>query len=105
VAVHIFQARPVWIYTQSNITNIIIYAPSPKDIAKSHKPCKCEKQAYGEYSLLSSFRAVSCTIGSDEIYLINTNFFIKVSKTDMPWILLCIFDVFAVALCEREHFE
>jgi hypothetical protein len=24
VAGHIFQARPVWIYTQSNITNIII---------------------------------------------------------------------------------
>jgi hypothetical protein len=23
VAGHIFQARPVWIYTQSNITNII----------------------------------------------------------------------------------
>jgi hypothetical protein len=23
VAAHIFQARPVWIYTQSNITNII----------------------------------------------------------------------------------
>jgi hypothetical protein len=26
VAGHIFQARPVWIYTQSNITNII-YSP------------------------------------------------------------------------------
>jgi hypothetical protein len=25
VAGHIFQARPVWIYTQSNITNIINY--------------------------------------------------------------------------------
>jgi hypothetical protein len=24
VAGHIFQARPVWIYTQSNITNIIL---------------------------------------------------------------------------------
>jgi hypothetical protein len=24
VAGHIFQARPVWIYTQSNITNIIV---------------------------------------------------------------------------------
>ena len=25
VAGHIFQARPMWIYTQSNITNIILY--------------------------------------------------------------------------------
>jgi hypothetical protein len=25
VAGHIFQARPVWIYTQSNITNIIFH--------------------------------------------------------------------------------
>jgi hypothetical protein len=24
VAGHIFQARPVWIYTQSNITNILL---------------------------------------------------------------------------------
>jgi hypothetical protein len=26
VAGHIFQARPVWIYTQSNITNIMYFA-------------------------------------------------------------------------------
>jgi hypothetical protein len=35
---HIFQARPVWIYTQSNITNIILnymfFMPSGEKISK-----------------------------------------------------------------------
>jgi hypothetical protein len=33
VAGHIFQARPVWIYTQSNITNIIYNSIKPVSIS------------------------------------------------------------------------
>jgi hypothetical protein len=32
VAGHIFQARPVWIYTQSNITNFIVISNMHKTI-------------------------------------------------------------------------
>jgi hypothetical protein len=39
VAGHIFQARPVWIYTQSNITNIICIYFSSRNTVVVNKQC------------------------------------------------------------------
>jgi hypothetical protein len=69
VAGHIFQARPVWIYTQSNITNIV-YSPEyttptqKKYLSIYQKHCLCAElvQIYmniGRNMFLKQYRHIN----------------------------------------------
>jgi hypothetical protein len=63
---HIFQARPVWIYTQSNITNII-YSPeyTTPTQKKSYyqtivEKINCLNSFHQNFIIFATFRAVYC---------------------------------------------